>query len=42
MMKEVMHVACIEDKNAPILAREDIAKRPFERIWHRWKELKVK
>jgi len=41
-MKEVMHVACIEDKNAPILAREDIAKRPFERIWHRWKELKVK
>jgi hypothetical protein len=42
MMKEVMHVACIEDKNAPILAREDLAKRPFERLWHRWKELKVK
>jgi hypothetical protein len=41
-MKEVMQVACMEDENAPILAKEDPAKRPFERFWHRWKKLKVK
>jgi len=29
------------DGNAPVLAKEDLAKRPFERLWHRWKELKV-
>jgi tRNA U54 and U55 pseudouridine synthase Pus10 len=25
-MKQVMHVECMEDENAPILAREDLAK----------------
>jgi len=41
-MKEVMHVACMVDGNAPVLAKEDLAKIPFERFWHRWKELEFK
>jgi hypothetical protein len=32
----------MEDENTPILAREDLAKRPFGRLWHIWKKLKVK
>jgi hypothetical protein len=31
-MKEVMHVACLVDENAPVLAKEDLAKRTFERL----------
>ena len=41
-MKQVVHVECTEDKNAPILVREDLAKGPFERPKHRWEELNVK